>query len=257
MKMKKVILGTIAGLLLLAGVASASVTGFTDSGWWSGAAEWAKANGIMQGYPDGSFGGDKNITRGETATVIKNMYEKGMFEDHTNGNTTVGPTGPQGPQGDTGLTGTQGPAGPAGPAGPTGPQGPQGNIGLTGAQGPTGPIGAVGPQGPQGPKGDPGTSGPLFGTPNIPNGSGGSGGGGVQKILGEVWLFAGNFAPSGTVVCDGRLLSISSNTALFSLLGTMYGGDGRTTFAIPDLRNYAPAGVSYVIQIEGIFPSRP
>jgi microcystin-dependent protein len=49
-------------------------------------------------------------------------------------------------------------------------------------------------------------------------------------------MFGGNFAISGWAMCDGRLLSISSNTALFSILGTTYGGDGIRTFALPDLR---------------------
>ena len=53
-------------------------------------------------------------------------------------------------------------------------------------------------------------------------------------------LFAGNFAPRGWAFCDGSLLSIAQNNALFALLGTMYGGDGRTTFALPDLRGRAP-----------------
>ncbi|MCA9695523.1 MAG: tail fiber protein, partial [Myxococcales bacterium] len=49
-------------------------------------------------------------------------------------------------------------------------------------------------------------------------------------------MFAGNFAPRQWAFCDGQLLPISSNSALFSILGTTYGGDGRTTFALPDLR---------------------
>ena len=57
-----------------------------------------------------------------------------------------------------------------------------------------------------------------------------------EPFIGEVRWFAGNFAPRGWAFCDGQLLAISSNTALFSLLGTTYGGDGRTTFGIPDLR---------------------
>ena len=57
-----------------------------------------------------------------------------------------------------------------------------------------------------------------------------------EPILGEVRIFAGNFAPRGWAFCDGQLLPIASNSALFSLLGTMYGGDGRTTFGLPDLR---------------------
>ena len=59
-------------------------------------------------------------------------------------------------------------------------------------------------------------------------------------LLGSLCLFAGNFEPRGWAFADGRLLSISQNTALFSLLGTTYGGDGRTTFALPDLRGRAP-----------------
>ena len=59
---------------------------------------------------------------------------------------------------------------------------------------------------------------------------------GMEPFLGEVTLFAGNFAPRGWASCDGQLLPIAQNTALFSILGTTYGGDGRTTFALPDLR---------------------
>lgn len=59
---------------------------------------------------------------------------------------------------------------------------------------------------------------------------------GVDPFIGEVTMFAGNFAPRGWAFCDGQLLSISDNSALFSLLGTTYGGDGRTTFGLPDLR---------------------
>ncbi len=57
--------------------------------------------------------------------------------------------------------------------------------------------------------------------------------------LGEVRWFAGNFAPRGWALCDGQLLSIALNDALFSLLGTTYGGDGRTTFGLPDMRGRA------------------
>ncbi|MDO5979409.1 tail fiber protein [Flavivirga sp. MEBiC05379] len=61
-----------------------------------------------------------------------------------------------------------------------------------------------------------------------------------EPLLGEIKMFAGNFAPRGWAFCDGQLLSIGQNTALFSLLGTTYGGDGRTTFALPDLRGRTP-----------------
>jgi microcystin-dependent protein len=62
-------------------------------------------------------------------------------------------------------------------------------------------------------------------------------------FIGEVRMFAGNFAPRDWASCEGQLLSISSYTALFSLIGTIYGGDGRTTFALPDLRGRVPVGV--------------
>ena len=61
-----------------------------------------------------------------------------------------------------------------------------------------------------------------------------------EPFLAEIKLFGGNFAPRGWALCNGQLLAISSNTALFSLLGTMYGGDGRTTFGLPDLRGRVP-----------------
>ena len=61
-------------------------------------------------------------------------------------------------------------------------------------------------------------------------------------IIGEIRMFAGNFAPKGWAFCQGQLLPIAQNQALFSLLGTTYGGDGMTSFALPDLRGRAPVG---------------
>ncbi|MBO1322966.1 phage tail protein [Acanthopleuribacter pedis] len=58
----------------------------------------------------------------------------------------------------------------------------------------------------------------------------------VDPFLGEIRIFAGNFAPNRWAYCDGQLLTISQNDALFSLVGTTYGGDGRSTFALPDFR---------------------
>jgi microcystin-dependent protein len=58
----------------------------------------------------------------------------------------------------------------------------------------------------------------------------------MDPFIGEVVLFAGNFAPRGWALCEGQLLAINANQALFSILGTTYGGDGRTSFALPDLR---------------------
>ena len=57
-----------------------------------------------------------------------------------------------------------------------------------------------------------------------------------SPFIGQIQIFGFNFPPRGWALCDGQLLAISSNTALFSLLGTTFGGDGRTTFALPDLR---------------------
>ncbi len=71
-------------------------------------------------------------------------------------------------------------------------------------------------------------------------------------ILGEVALFAGNFVPQGWHACDGSLLSIQSNTALYSLLGVYYGGDGRTTFALPDLRGSSVAGSGINFEIGSV-----
>ena len=58
----------------------------------------------------------------------------------------------------------------------------------------------------------------------------------MDPFIGEIVMFGGNFAPRGCAFCQGQLLAISSNSALFSILGTTYGGDGRTSFALPDLR---------------------
>ena len=61
-----------------------------------------------------------------------------------------------------------------------------------------------------------------------------------EPFTGEIRMFAGNFAPRGWAFCDAQLLSVSQNNALFSLFGTIYGGDGRTTFGLPDMRGRIP-----------------
>ncbi len=63
-----------------------------------------------------------------------------------------------------------------------------------------------------------------------------------DPFVAEIRMFAGNFAPKGWATCDGQLLPISQNTALFSLLGTFYGGDGKSTFGLPNLEGSAPLG---------------
>ena len=62
----------------------------------------------------------------------------------------------------------------------------------------------------------------------------------ADPFVAEIRMFGFNFAPSGWALCDGQLMPISQNTALFSLLGTTYGGDGRSTFALPDLQDRSP-----------------
>ena len=61
-----------------------------------------------------------------------------------------------------------------------------------------------------------------------------------EPFIGQITMFGGNFAPRDWAFCNGQVLSISQNQALFSLLGTTYGGDGITTFALPDLRGRSP-----------------
>jgi microcystin-dependent protein len=65
----------------------------------------------------------------------------------------------------------------------------------------------------------------------------------AQPYVGEIRMFAGNFAPVGWMFCEGQLLPISENETLFQLIGTMYGGDGESTFALPDLRGRIPVHV--------------
>jgi microcystin-dependent protein len=74
----------------------------------------------------------------------------------------------------------------------------------------------------------------------------------AQPYVGEIRMFAGNFNPNGWMFCEGQLLPISENETLFQLIGTMYGGDGESTFALPDLRGRIPLhfgtgpdGISY------------
>ena len=79
-----------------------------------------------------------------------------------------------------------------------------------------------------------------------------------NPYIGEIRMFGGNFAPAGWMFCDGQLLPISENDALFTLIGTTYGGDGQSTFALPDLRGRLPlhqgtgsSGSSYLLGQNG------
>ena len=76
----------------------------------------------------------------------------------------------------------------------------------------------------------------------------------MEPFIGQIIMFGGNFAPRGWAYCNGQLLSISNYSALYSLLGTTYGGDGRTTFALPDLRGRVPIHAG---QGEGLTERRP
>lgn len=182
--------------------------------------------------------------------------------------------GPKGDKGDTGATGPQGPMGPEGPQGPvgetgpqgaTGAQGPQGVKGDTGAQGPQGEQGEQGPQGlqgNQGPKGDPGAyftpsvddSGNLSWTnngnlenpttKNIKGPKGDTGPQGPAGLAGEnvpvgiILPFAGNTIPEGFLACNGAAVSRTTYSALFSAIGTTYGGgDGSSTFNVPQIED--------------------
>jgi microcystin-dependent protein len=83
----------------------------------------------------------------------------------------------------------------------------------------------------------------------------------AQAFLGEIRMFGGNFAPEGWAFCNGQILSISQNTALFSLLGTTYGGNGTSTFALPNLQGSVAihqgsgGGSSYVLGQTGGSPT--
>ena len=75
----------------------------------------------------------------------------------------------------------------------------------------------------------------------------------AQPYVGEIRMFAGNFAPAGWMFCEGQLLPISENETLFNLIGTTYGGDGQSTFALPDLRGRIPIhmGNSFILAETG------
>jgi microcystin-dependent protein len=186
----------------------------------------------------------------------------------------TGPPGADGPQGPAGPIGPIGPTGATGPAGAQGNDGPQGPVGATGSAGPAGATGPAGPIGPQGPAGTGIPAGVANNNLIVYNGSnwvaknlvlGTIGNGqavnnmqpsltlnycialvgyfpsrnGYEQFIGEITLYPYNFAPRDWAFCNGQILSIAQNTALFSLLGTTYGGNGTVTFALPDLRGRA------------------
>ena len=74
----------------------------------------------------------------------------------------------------------------------------------------------------------------------------------MEAFIASILLFAGNFAPSGWAFCNGQLLQIIQYQALYALIGTTYGGDGRTTFGLPDLRGRVPAGIGQAPGLQNI-----
>jgi len=148
-------------------------------------------------------------------------------------------------------------AGPAGPAGPAGLAGPVGPAGPAGATGPTGPAGAPGSTGPAGAPGT--TPANLTALSNALGTKGYSSenmNSSVTCMLGDVVLSVNSYGIAGAFIpADGRLLMISTNIALFNLVGTRFGGDGVNTFAVPDLRPFAPQGLQYSICVSGIYPT--
>lgn len=90
---------------------------------------------------------------------------------------------------------------------------------------------------------------PRFGSNPSPANSGHTN---LQRVIGDVVLTAGRVA--GGTIARGQTLEISQNTTLFNLLGNKYGGDGEKTFALPDLRDAAPNGLTYYIITEGVYP---
>ena len=112
-----------------------------------------------------------------------------------------------------------------------------------------------------GPEADTGPPSPIFASFRARFGafrplSGGSVSGSCldDRYMGEVFLFAGSFVPEGAHAADGALLQISDNPELFKILGTQYGGDGNTTFALPNLTGLEPGGVHYLICTGGLMP---
>jgi tail collar domain/collagen triple helix repeat protein len=162
----------------------------------------------------------------------------------------IGPAGPAGAVGPVGAAGPVGPAGPAGPMGTPGAAGPAGAAGAVGPAGPSGPTGPAGPEGPTGPAGPAGTTG-IFGSNSLDFFAGS---GGAECTIGTITLNVAVQYPANYLPADGRILSIEENVALFSLIGINYGGDGETTFALPNLKSAAPDNTIYLICVTGIFP---
>lgn len=79
----------------------------------------------------------------------------------------------------------------------------------------------------------------------------------MEAYIGQIFLVPFSSVPDGALPCDGRTLLISGNNVLYSLLGARFGGNGTTTFAVPDLRSITPPGMMYAIVVSGYVAQRP
>ncbi|HZS43805.1 MAG TPA: tail fiber protein [Blastocatellia bacterium] len=78
----------------------------------------------------------------------------------------------------------------------------------------------------------------------------------MEPFIGQLQIFPYNFAPRGWAECLGQIMPIEKERALFTLIGNKFGGDGKTTFGLPNYKGKAPEGSSYFIALAGIFPAR-
>jgi hypothetical protein len=200
----------------------------------------------------------------------------------------AGKTGARGKAGDEGADGRAGASGAAGADGATGPAGADGLDGATGRAGADGADGATGPAGPAASDSpsdlltalrtvDGPTSGldadtldgvqasalltnsgfgALFGIGSQATTISGAPGGDSVCVIGAIALTAANFPPPNTMFAAGQTLPIAQYSALYSLLGTTYGGNGTTNFQVPDLRAQAPGKTNYTMCMNGDYPSR-
>lgn len=165
----------------------------------------------------------------------------------------TGATGPSGDRGATGATGAKGETGATGPAGGTGATGATGATGVTGATGSTGARGATGEITKA--EGDARyeLQSRFGGTPASTATS--SSTGVPYCIIGEIKLFAGNYAPKGTLFASGQAVPITEYESLYAVIGTTYGGDGINNFKLPNLVGLGPGGTNYIICMYGVFPA--
>jgi len=233
----KILLGAaaLAAIGVTAGIALAAIPG--ADGTIQGC--YKKGNGRLRVVESSA-----NCHRSEVAI---SWSEKGQKGDPG----AAGAPGSPGTSGTSGVNGKDGLPGKDGVDGKDGQPGKDGTDGTNGVDGKDGPPGLQGPPGPSG--ADPIADAFVnqFGT-NTGNATAANGG---TCTLGEILLSASPIRTAGGVPANGQLLPINQNTALFALIGTTYGGNGTTTFALPDLRPVTPNNMTYSICTVGIFPA--